>query len=63
MWNFIWLVGDFSRPPQFLESQEGVKDLSSLNDGGILDNPLLSSSIAKDVLPWHSSGRLLLQKL
>lgn len=60
----LYLVGDLSRPSQFLESQEGdLKDSSSLNDSGIFDNPLLGSSIAKDAIPWHTSGGLLFQEL
>lgn len=59
MWNF-YLVGDFSRPPQFLESEEwSFKDLSSLNDSRIFDNPLLGPSMAKEALPWYTSCRLL----
>lgn len=56
----LYLVGDFSRSPQFLESAErGLKDLSSLNDSRIFDHPLLGPSIAKAALPWHTSCRLL----
>lgn len=49
----LYLVGDFSRSPQFLESAErGLKDLSSLNDSRIFDHPLLGPSIAKAALPF-----------
>lgn len=56
----LYLVSDFSRPPQFLESEEwGFKSLSSPNDSRIFDNPLLGPSMAKEALPWHTSCRLL----
>lgn len=48
----------------FLESQElDLKDLPSLNDSGILDNPLLGPPVAKDAISWHTSGGLLFQEL
>lgn len=56
----LYLVGDFSSPPQFLKNEERVlKDLSSLNDSRTFDNPLLGPSVAKEALPWHTSCRLL----